>query len=50
MTRLVVASVLAGTMKIYPGTEHGVPMFGKNPDLEPLIVSWLKTQLLTKGR
>jgi dienelactone hydrolase len=38
------------TIKIYPGTEHGVPMFGKNPDLEPMIVSWLKTQLLAKGR
>lgn len=34
-------------VKIYGGTEHGLPMFEKNPDLEPAIVSWLKTQLLT---
>jgi dienelactone hydrolase len=27
------------------GTEHGVPMFAKHPDLEPMIVSWLKTQM-----
>jgi dienelactone hydrolase len=33
------------TVKIYPGTEHGVPMFAKNPDLEPMIVAWLKAQL-----
>ena len=33
-------------VKIYGGTEHGLPMFGKNPDLEPAILSWLKTQLL----
>lgn len=38
------------TIKIYPGTEHGVPMFAKNPELEPMIVSWLKTQLQAKGR
>jgi dienelactone hydrolase len=33
------------TQKIYNGTEHGVPMFAKNPDLEPMIVMWLKTQV-----
>jgi dienelactone hydrolase len=33
------------TVKIYPGTEHGVPMFSKNPDLEPMIVAWIKAQL-----
>jgi dienelactone hydrolase len=33
------------TLKIYSGTEHGVPMFAKNPELEPLIVSWLKAQV-----
>jgi dienelactone hydrolase len=33
------------TLKIYPGTEHGVPMFAKNPDLEPMIVAWLKAQM-----
>jgi len=32
-------------IKIYAGTEHGVPMFAKNPDLEPMIVAWLKAQL-----
>ena len=33
------------TVKIYNGTEHGVPMFAKNAELEPMIVSWLKTQV-----
>ena len=33
------------TVKIYNGTEHGVPMFAKNAELEPMIVAWLKTQL-----
>jgi dienelactone hydrolase len=37
------------TVKIYPGTEHGVPMFAKNPDLEPMIVAWLKAQLSASG-
>ena len=32
-------------VKIYGGTEHGLPMFVKNPDLEPMIVSWLTKQL-----
>ncbi|HLH44499.1 MAG TPA: alpha/beta fold hydrolase [Bryobacteraceae bacterium] len=36
------------TVKIYAGTEHGVPMFAKNPELEPFIVTWLKTQLAVK--
>ncbi len=31
--------------KIYGGTEHGLPMFGVNSDLEPALVSWLKTRL-----
>jgi dienelactone hydrolase len=35
------------TLKIYSGTEHGVPMFAKNAELEPMIVNWLKTQLAT---
>ena len=34
------------TAKIYPGTEHGLPMFGKNPDLEPALLAWLKGELL----
>jgi dienelactone hydrolase len=29
-------------LKLYMGTEHGVPMFAKNPALEPMIVNWLK--------
>jgi dienelactone hydrolase len=33
------------TVKMYAGTEHGVPMFAKNSDLEPMIVSWLNAQL-----
>jgi len=33
------------TIKIYQGTEHGVPMFAKHSDLEPMIVSWLNAQL-----
>jgi len=36
-------------IKIYPGTEHGVPMFAKNPELEPMIVAWLKAQLPAVG-
>jgi hypothetical protein len=36
-------------LKIYAGTEHGVPMFAKNPELEPMIVSWLKAQLLSNA-
>ncbi len=36
-------------VKIYVGTEHGVPMFAKNPDLEPMIVAWLKAQLPAAG-
>ncbi len=33
------------TLKIYPGKLHGVPMFGANAELEPMIVTWLKTQV-----
>ena len=33
--------------KIYDGPEHGLPMFDKNPDLEPALVSWLKAELLS---
>jgi dienelactone hydrolase len=36
-------------VKIYAGTEHGVPMFAKNPELEPAIVAWLKAQLPAGG-
>ena len=34
------------TAKIYDGPEHGLPMFDKNPDLEPALISWLKAELL----
>lgn len=34
------------TAKIYDGPEHGLPMFDKNPDLEPALVAWLKAELL----
>ena len=33
--------------KIYGGTEHGLPMFDVNPDLEPVLIDWLKNQLLS---
>jgi dienelactone hydrolase len=33
---------------IYPGTEHGVPMFDKNADLEPGLVAWLRSELQKK--
>jgi dienelactone hydrolase len=36
-------------LKIYDGTEHGVPMFAKNPELEPMIISWLKAELMGAG-
>lgn len=36
-------------LKIYEGTEHGVPMFAKNAELEPMIVTWLKAQLASTG-
>jgi dienelactone hydrolase len=36
-------------LKIYEGTEHGVPMFAKHSELEPMIVVWLKTQLVPTG-
>ena len=48
ITELVGASKNPQSMlKIYAGTEHGVPMFAKNPDLRPMIVSWLGTQLMS---
>lgn len=36
-------------LNIYPGKLHGVPMFGRNPGLEPMIVAWFKARLL-EGR
>lgn len=35
------------TAKIYDGTEHGLPMFDKNADLEPALVTWLKNELIS---
>ncbi len=32
-------------LKLYPGTEHGVPMFPKNSELEPMMVKWLKAEV-----
>ena len=34
------------TAKIQDGTEHGLPMFAKNAELEPALIAWLKTELL----
>ena len=39
----------ASTAMIYPGTEHGYPMFAANPDLQPALVRWIKAQLLEPG-
>ncbi len=36
------------TAKIYDGPEHGLPMFAKNADLEPALISWLKNELTGK--
>jgi dienelactone hydrolase len=33
------------TLKVYTGAGHGVAMFAKEAELEPMIVTWLKTQL-----
>jgi hypothetical protein len=32
-----------------PGAKHGVPVFAKNPELEPMIVAWLKAHLPATG-
>ena len=32
--------------KIYGGTEHGLPMFDVNSDLQPALIDWLKSQLV----
>ena len=37
------------TLKIYGGSEHGVPMFAKNAELQPMIVAWLRARL-TPGK
>jgi len=44
--KILAASKNTGsTLKMYAGTEHGVAMFAKNPELRPLIVKWLQQQL-----
>jgi len=35
----------ASTLKMYGGTEHGVPLFAKHAELQPVVVAWLSTQL-----
>ena len=35
------------TAKVFPGAEHGLPMFEANAGFESELVSWLKTQLLS---
>ena len=34
--------------KVYDGTEHGLPMFEANSDLQPLLIAWLKNELLSE--
>jgi dienelactone hydrolase len=34
------------TLKLYPGSDHGVELLTAHKELGPLIVSWLKTQLI----
>lgn len=36
-------------VRIYPGAEHGVAMFAKNPELQPMIVAWFKKNLFPAG-
>ena len=36
-------------LKMYPGKEHGVPLFAVNAELQPMVVNWLKTQLAHSG-
>ena len=36
-------------LHMYPGTEHGVPLYTKHSELEPMIVSWLMTRLKANG-
>ena len=43
--RLDASKNAKSTLKIYTGTEHGVPMFTKNAELQPMIVGWLKARL-----
>ena len=35
----------ASTLKMYGGTDHGVPLFAKHAELQPMVVSWLSTRL-----
>jgi len=33
------------TLKVYPGSEHGVPLFAVHADLKPALLKWLQTEL-----
>ena len=33
------------TLKVYPESEHGVPLFNVHPDLKPALLEWLHTEL-----
>ena len=33
------------TLKVYPGSEHGVPLFDVHSDLEPALLTWLQMEL-----
>ena len=33
------------TLKVYPGSEHGVPLFAVHPDLKPTLLEWLRSEL-----
>ena len=39
----------SSTAKILEGTEHGLPMFAKNPELGPELLGWLTSQLKRSG-
>ena len=38
----------SSVLRIFDGTEHGLPMFSSNPTLQPELVNWLKEQLLSE--
>ena len=49
ISRAVDGSQNAKSMaKVYDGTEHGLPMFAANPELEPMLLNWLKGQLVSR--
>jgi dienelactone hydrolase len=36
----------ASTLEMYDGTDHGVPMFDRRAELQPMVVSWFRARLL----